>query len=1209
MFDEKSIAISEIIDLELLQIIQDAYAGFTKASIVLVDTGGGEITQPTDFFGSPDNPCQPVTNDTLYRDFRNNAPEILKETLKTHIIHNPQAGFTGIAVPIRYKNTLIGCWLISRGNSERRDSALSIDGEKEIILRNFELLSNSLTAVTDELIRAGEQRKNLKYKDRSLHNLSDQINTILAAMYEFIDISGSGMYVVDFNTYEIVLCNRSFAESKNRAIKDCIGKPCYLCMGYHEPCPFCPREKLLSPDNPSRYLEWDLQQTGSHHWYHITSRVINWIDGRLSHIASLNDVTEQKKLQDQLSFIAYYDQRMKIPNGLFLMKDISSYPSNNSYIICFDLQGLRKINEAYGRDTGDALLEEIKSWVYRLPYYGLSFYRVEDDGFALFLQDSSEEDILKLAHIIRDRFHNPWDLYLGSMSQSVFIGISMGIVPCREGFKNYSELLNTLERIIDMARKKNDILIYNEEVSASFNAQLRLELSLKNCVLNNMEGFSVHYQPIADPVTGTWTGIEALCRWTSPELGPISPMVFIHEAEQNGLIGIIGEWVLEQSIAQTKTWGLDKLSRFVLDVNLSPLQMNDYTFCDRIKAILTKYDFPPEKLSLEITESAEVNFTEYIIKSLNLFRDAGIGLSLDDFGTGYASFSKLNTLPVNVIKLDQSFVRTVEEDEYLQHVIQIMVDFAHAAGFKVVAEGIENAGQMRILLDNQVDFFQGYLFSKPLSQEELGKRLRNFSNSADVFPVRTLNYIDINTVNRPGGGYALTPEWYQILNRCMYILNSEQEIVDGINQVLALIGKHLHVSHCYIFSIENDQDPALFEWRAQNMDTPVEYPAKLFSIKETKQALKNDGIILAADISRLNPALKELLEGQQVYSVVILPLWEGKRLFGLVGFDECVVKYREWSPQEVQLLYHVCVLIAGAYKRFNLQKELRAHSKTMEAILDQIDIDLFVSDIETGRIIFANKNICDAYKMPTLEGKRCWKVIHNGEKPCEDCPLPILANRPLGEKYVREIYNDSTKRHFQVHNSIIPWHGMEKAHMQYAIDITEVQKYQEQLKLFAAMDMFTSTLNRNTLFETLRALLPKAQQGGVPVSLCFIDLDDLKLVNDTYGHTMGDTFIKTTIDILRLSFRANDIIGRYGGDEFIVALPSCDAEYTAQKMEQALERLIEESKVQAWPFKPGFSFGIAMSDEIPYSEDDAFIEGLISLSDIRMLEQKRERKA
>jgi diguanylate cyclase (GGDEF)-like protein/PAS domain S-box-containing protein len=526
-----------------------------------------------------------------------------------------------------------------------------------------------------------------------------------------------------------------------------------------------------------------------------------------------------------------------------------------------------------------------------------------------------------------------------------------------------------------------------------------------------------------------------------------------------------------------------------------------------------------------------------------------------------------------------------------------------------VAEGIENAEQMRILLDNQVDFFQGFLFSKPLPREELGKRLHNFSNSVNVFPVRTLNYIDIDTINRPGGGYALTPELYQILNRCMYILNSEQEMVDGINQVLALVGEQFHVSHSYIFFAGNDRNPALFEWRAPDIAGPAEYPEKLLSIKEIQQALKNDGIILASDISRLNPALRTLLEQRQVYSVVILPLWEGKRLFGLVGFDECAVKYREWSPQEVQLLYHLCVLIAGAYKRLNLQKELRAHNRTLEAILDQIDINLYVSDIETGRIIFANKNICNMYKKSTLEGERCWRIMHNRESPCEDCPLNILRDRPLGEVYVRELYDESVKRHFQVHNSIIPWHGMEKAHMQYSIDITKVQEYQEQLELFAALDMFTSTLNRNALFDALKTLLPRAHQSGVPVSLCFIDLDDLKPVNDTYGHSMGDTFIKKTIDILRLSFRANDIIGRYGGDEFIVVLPSCDAEFTAKKMQQALEIVVEEGRTQEWPFKPGFSFGIAMNDEIPYSEDDAFIEGLISLADIRMLEQKRERKA
>jgi diguanylate cyclase (GGDEF)-like protein len=733
-----------------------------------------------------------------------------------------------------------------------------------------------------------------------------------------------------------------------------------------------------------------------------------------------------------------------------------------------------------------------------------------------------------------------------------------------------------------------------------------MEMSIKNCIFNDMQGFSVFYQPIADPNTGTWTSIESLCRWVSPEFGPVTPDKFIPIAEANGLIGFIDLWVLEQSIAQVKRWKLDTLSRFVLDVNLSPAHMGDPGLCSKIIGILKKYDFPPEKLSLEITESADVDFNERIVSMLERFKKAGIALSLDDFGTGYASFSKLNTLPINVIKLDQSFVRNVEFDHYLSHVIRIMVDFAHTAGFKVIAEGIENINQMQILLDHHVDFFQGFLFSKPLSGVDLESNLHKFSNSVNVFPVRTMKAINIDMVNKPGGGYSLSTDLNKLINHCLFLLNGELNIVDATKQVLQLIGEQLGVSRAYVVLLSDRKNRSVYQWHAPEVKSNLfisDEVVQNFSPSESWfQILENDGILLASDTSLLPDGLKADMAKMHINAIVELPIMDNGKELGVFGVQECIKQNREWTAEEVQFLYHICVLFAGVIKRYYLRQEIQTQSEILTVMMDQLDTDVFVADPKTHKILFANKSMQETYHFSYLDNVFCYDVAGQGCL-CEHCLLDDVKKNG-GKLVIKDTFSDITQRHYRNYDSIIPWGGEQKeAHLHYAMDISQIHKYQDQIKMFTSMDMdiFTTTLSKDSFFSAVKKLSKVSDKTNFLISICIVKVMNLESINEQFGNTIGDDLIQSTAQILRRTFRSYDIIGRYSSNEFVLALSSCTDVLANTKLSSVIESLKELSKSKNWSFEPKLKYGISMNTEIDInSESDAYLEILISMAKDRL---------
>ena len=631
-----------------------------------------------------------------------------------------------------------------------------------------------------------------------------------------------------------------------------------------------------------------------------------------------------------------FDNKFMLPNASHLEMDISDPSQKTPYIIiCMDIVSLRTINDGYGRKVGDVFLFAVRDWIQNLNYG--RFYHLESDEFCLLLDDTDMGTALKKAQRIFERFKEPWDLRVEKDIRHLFCEVSMGMIPSKNVHYT-SDILNVIDRIIRIAAKRDDIVIYDEKTDQQLKRRLEIEISIKSCTKNDMQGFEVYYQPIVSSITGLWCGLEALCRWTSPDLGAVPPNEFIPVAEHQGLIGTIGEWVLENSILQCKKWGLDTHADFFLDVNLSPVQLLDESLDSRVIDILKRLDYPNDKLSLEITESTRLNFNNHTLDAISRLTQHRIPVALDDFGTGYSSFHSLKNLPVSVLKTEKVFLDDIENDEFLQRLLETMVSLAHASGMKMIAEGVENEEQMRMLMNNRVDFAQGYLFSKPLPASKLQNKLNHFYKKDNNSIAGDFSRIDINSLIDSDNTYILPPSLYKTLIRCMHVLFNAADVEEGITSVLAMIGKMLNVNRLALFLKDSGANTFsnAYEWhdadtqsnieRFKNVDIEMATPSFI-------PLFEKEGMIISPDVSSLPEDLYQMFLAIGVKSNIAIPLWRENNLLGFVGLDICTER-RNWLPEEVLLVHSVCGIFANVLDRAYLQAEIMQKDETLKSVLE-----------------------------------------------------------------------------------------------------------------------------------------------------------------------------------------------------------------------------------------------------------------------------------
>ena len=462
-----------------------------------------------------------------------------------------------------------------------------------------------------------------------------------------------------------------------------------------------------------------LRKSGERARLHVTSVPIV-VDGEIVGIYGIaRDETERRNLEEQLAHQAFHDALTRLPNrSLFLdrLHHALARAGRNRMMLAvlfLDLDNFKVINDSLGHDVGDQLLRSVAARLSAALRGDDIAARLGGDEFILLLEGISDvAEAARVAQRIHDILKAPFTVG----RREVFVTSSIGIAIGRSPSDRPDELLRNADVAMYGAKRNGRACyeVFNPEMHASAVQRLEFEQDLRQAI--ERHAFRVYYQPKLDIATGEIVGMEALIRWQHPKRGTIMPGEFIPLAEETGLIVPIGQWVLREACRQLRSWQIaypERAPRMV-SVNLSTVQLRLPTLIDDIAAVLHETDLDPGCLSLEITESAVMHNPELAIATLTRLKALGVQLAIDDFGTGYSSLSYLKRFPVDLLKIDQTFLEELGRGEENSVIVGVTIRLAHALGMRVGVEGVETPEQLTRLRELTCDLAQGYHISHPL---------------------------------------------------------------------------------------------------------------------------------------------------------------------------------------------------------------------------------------------------------------------------------------------------------------------------------------------------------------------------------------------------------------------------------------------------------------------------------------------------------------
>jgi diguanylate cyclase (GGDEF)-like protein len=383
-------------------------------------------------------------------------------------------------------------------------------------------------------------------------------------------------------------------------------------------------------------------------------------------------------------------------------------------LLFIDLDGFKPVNDTYGHSIGDLVLEQVGQRLKAMSRGKDVVARVGGDEFLLLLTNVTSQEAI--AHVA-DRLIQGLSAPYAAEGREVMISCSVGIAMYPDGC-SHAKLIARADAAMYASKRSggSNHCFYSNAMDADAEAQFELLRDLRKAVV--AKEFELLYQPKIDAKSGKVTAVEALLRWKHPARGLLLPSTFIPIAERFGLIGAIGNWVIEDACRQSRQWR-EKGVRMRVAINLSAHQMRQDDIVERITGALQAHKIHPSLLTCEITESAAMEDTKTTQTTFRRLGELGTHMSIDDFGTGYSSLSYLRKLPAEELKIDRSFIQDLEHSADARAVVDAVIKLAHALGLKVVAEGVENQRQQQVLVQMGVDELQGFLFAKPMSARAL----------------------------------------------------------------------------------------------------------------------------------------------------------------------------------------------------------------------------------------------------------------------------------------------------------------------------------------------------------------------------------------------------------------------------------------------------------------------------------------------------------
>lgn len=444
-------------------------------------------------------------------------------------------------------------------------------------------------------------------------------------------------------------------------------------------------------------------------------------------IGCFDDITELRKQEERIRHLSYHDALTGLPNRT-LMEDRLSMAvaagqrQNRKVALLFiDLDSFKNVNDTLGHFTGDTLLRLVADRLRGCLREEDSLGRQGGDEFLLILTDlEGESDAAQVARKIARTLETPFIVN----GREIIVSASIGVSIFPEDGRDFETLTKHADLAMYQAKEtgRNQYQFFSPEMNVRLAESLAMEMHLRGAIKS--DEFFLVFQPQVNLRTGEIVGAEALLRWENRELGLVPTERFIALAEERGLILEIGDWVLRKACTQARLWQDGGLRPVPISVNLSPLEFRQKNIVARIAGILTETGLDPQWLVLEITEGISMLDIEMVIESLHGLKRLGVKIAIDDFGTGHSSLSYLSRFPIDKLKVDRSFIHDLDTNADARAITNLILDLARNLKLKVVAEGVETEGQLRLLLPPQCDEMQGYYFSRPLIAEEFADLLR-----------------------------------------------------------------------------------------------------------------------------------------------------------------------------------------------------------------------------------------------------------------------------------------------------------------------------------------------------------------------------------------------------------------------------------------------------------------------------------------------------
>ena len=537
-----------------------------------------------------------------------------------------------------------------------------------------------------------------------------------------------GMIITDAQA-RILKVNTTFTGITGYTEEEVLGRnPSLLSSGRHDDAFYGHLWEEVREKGSWQGEIWNRRKNGEVFPEWLTISAVHNEAGELTHfVATFNDLTERKAAEAEIHQLAFYDPLTGLPNRRLMMDRLEgalkdSYRSGQfGALLYIDLDNFKQVNDTLGHHAGDQLLQQIASRLDGMLPASDTLARLGGDEFAVLLHDLGRDQprvatvTERIAHKLLGVLQAPMCLAGNSVTMTASIGVTL----YRDHGTTLDEILQQADMALFQAKQagRDTLRFFDPAMQAQLHARARLEADLRHALAHGE--FLLHYQPQVD-AERRMIGVEALLRWQHPARGMISPGEFIPLAEDNRLIVPIGDWVLETACRQLVAWAADPaMADLSISVNVSPQQVREAQFVEGVLATLSRIGADPARLKLEVTESLFLEDRDEARETMRRLREHGVTFSLDDFGTGYSSLSYLKRLPLDQLKIDQSFVRDLLEDKASAAIVASTIALSKRLHLAVIAEGVETEAQRSWLVAHGCHTFQGYLFGRPVPVDAL----------------------------------------------------------------------------------------------------------------------------------------------------------------------------------------------------------------------------------------------------------------------------------------------------------------------------------------------------------------------------------------------------------------------------------------------------------------------------------------------------------